>query len=538
MADAVTNGATQTSANMRLGDGVSIEPRSSSSSEISSSASLPNNNRNEPRKDNVTLPNSSTASPKDQVPAYSVYTRLQKGLLVGAAAWAASFSGLSSNSYFPAIPQIATDLGVSTELVNLSVTLYLVFQGISPSFWAPLSDQQGRRLVLLATFTVYFGACIGLALTEHYALLLVLRCLQSTGSACTIAVGAGIVGDIATRAERGGYMGIFSAGLLLSTAIGPVIGGVMSETVGWHAIFWFLTGYAGAFIVLVAIALPETLRRLVGNGSKPPIDAWRRCLAQSYWTPHVATSSVLKTEESFPARNSTKKQSSFRARDVFRPLLFLLRGDVTLCVLYLALHYTCWQMSITAMSSLFEDAYGLSELENGLTFLANGGGCILGSLAIGKLLDRDYGRVLAKSQAKNKAFHLARARLGTCWLFSLSQCAATIVFGWTIHYRVHIAVPIITTFITSAAATTIQTATNTFLIDLYPTESASVSATLNLARCLLGAAGTAVVQPMIKGVNVGWSMTILALLMAAANAMIILQIAQDPAAVGSENVQQ
>ena len=64
-------------------------------------------------------------------------------------------------------------------------------------------------------------------------------------------------------------MGIFQAGLLAPLAIGPVLGGIFAETLGWRSIFWFLTIYAAVFLLFLVILLPETLRSLVGNGSIP-----------------------------------------------------------------------------------------------------------------------------------------------------------------------------------------------------------------------------------------------------------------------------
>lgn len=78
-----------------------------------------------------------------------------------------------------------------------------------------IADVAGRRLTLIATFTVFLGACIGLALSQEYYQLVILRCLQSFGSASTIAIGSGMVGDVSTREQRGGYMGIFQTGSLL-----------------------------------------------------------------------------------------------------------------------------------------------------------------------------------------------------------------------------------------------------------------------------------------------------------------------------------
>lgn len=165
---------------------------------------------------------STTTSTTDE---YSTFTPTQKRLLVCIASIAATFSGAASNIYFPALPTIAKDLNVSITLINLTVTTYMIFQGLAPLIWAAVADVKGRRVAYLCTFCVFLGACIGLANTRNYATLLVLRCLQSTGSASTIAIGSGVIGDITTRAERGGYMGIFQAGLLVPVAVGPIIGG-------------------------------------------------------------------------------------------------------------------------------------------------------------------------------------------------------------------------------------------------------------------------------------------------------------------------
>ncbi len=147
-----------------------------------------------------------------------------------------------------------------------------MLQGIAPSFWGPVSDAKGRRVAYCLTFLVFLGACIGLAEARSFAALITLRCLQSAGSASTIAIGSGVIGDITTRAERGGLMGIFQAGLLVPVAVGPVIGGALAGSLGWRSIFWFLSIYCGAFLLLLILTLPETLRSVVGNGGQRPSD--------------------------------------------------------------------------------------------------------------------------------------------------------------------------------------------------------------------------------------------------------------------------
>ena len=139
-------------------------------------------------------------------------SRKQKWNLVILASLAGSFSPLSSNIYFPAVDSISAELGVSLSLVALTITIYMVVQGIAPSIFAVFSDSYGRRLTFTVSLAIYTAANIGLAFTPNYAALMALRGLQAAGSAATISISAGVIADIASPYERGGFMGT-NAGL-------------------------------------------------------------------------------------------------------------------------------------------------------------------------------------------------------------------------------------------------------------------------------------------------------------------------------------
>lgn len=131
------------------------------------------------------------------------------------------------------------------------MTVYLICQAVTPSFFGAASDSYGRRPVFLLTMTVYFGANVGLALmpTSAYWLLLFLRAVQSTGGSAVISIGAGAVADIAAPRERGKYMAIFTCGAMIGPAMGPFLGGLLAQTLGWRAIFWFLAIATGCVMV-------------------------------------------------------------------------------------------------------------------------------------------------------------------------------------------------------------------------------------------------------------------------------------------------
>lgn len=429
---------------------------------------------------------------------------------------------------------------MSTELVNLTVTSYLIFQGLAPSLWGPLSDVHGRRVAYLCTFAVFLAACVGLAEARSYAALLVLRCLQSTGSASTIAIGSGVIGDVTTRAERGGLMGVFQAGLLVPVAVGPVVGGALAgaSALGWRAIFWFLVAYSGAFLVVLTLLLPETLRSIVGNGSRTP----GRWIARF---PLGLYQRTTRTRQDGPGPEPAVQKK--RAVDITGPLRILFSRHAAPIIVFLAVHYAVWQMSITAMSTLLAENYGLGETQIGLTFIANGVGSIIGTLMTGKLLDIDYRRVKARhdtevdqatpsqssshpetsttsspgceapaTAAAARVFPLEKARLRLLPVLSLLQCGSILVFGWTMAHpeRVSLGVPVAFTFVTGFAAVAAQSAVSTYLVDVFASttsgggNAAAASASLNLARCLAAAGGTSFVMPLVRAVGAGWAFTV------------------------------
>ena len=467
------------------------------------------NRRAKPNTDDATVPpildstepvhRTVTESSSGTTIPYSAFRTWGKAVIVIMVSVAATFSAFSSNIYFPAIPSIALDLSVSAELINLTVTTYMIFQGLTPTIWGALADVFGRRVIYICTFVIYIGACIGLAETQQFYQLAILRCLQSTGSASTIAIGAGVLGDVTTREERGGYIGIYQAGLLVPLALGPILGGVLAETLGWRAIFWFLTIYAGVFLLVLVLVMPETLRILVGDGSIQPKGLSRYPL-QRLMQPRPRPQSTLAIPPSIsPAKPSVNLLGSFK---------ILIDKRVSICILFLTFYYTVWQMTIAAMSTLFKQTYDLDELQIGLTFIANGVGCMLGTIVTGKYLDVEYKRFKSGYTGPRHEFPLEKARLGSLWILALVECAATLVFGWTLDKGVHISVPIIATFFLGWAACSIQGIITTYTVDVFVSTGATATASLNLARCLVGAGGTAAILPIQQALGSGWAFTL------------------------------
>ena len=240
------------------------------------------------RGTNVSTQSENATDNRNLDEAYSIFQKADKQLIVSLVAIAGFFSPFSAGIFFPAIKSIPISLGVTIELMNLTVAMYLVVQGIVPSFFGELSENVGRRPIYLTVFIVCYIASIGLGIQHSYGALLALRMLQSAGSSGTIALAYGAIADIASPHERGGYVGMAHIGFNSANSLGPVIDGLLTSRVGWSSIFWFLAAFPGAVFIALLVLLPETSRKLVGNGriqatgiNKSLFDQFRRntCLS-------------------------------------------------------------------------------------------------------------------------------------------------------------------------------------------------------------------------------------------------------------------
>lgn len=121
------------------------------------------------------------------------------------------FLALNGLIYFPSLTLISSDLSVSLQSVQLTITSSLVVAGLIPAFTGDMADNLGRRPVYLVMFSLMICANLGIALLPNvngYIGLLVLRMLQSAGSSGMLGFAYGVIVDIAEVEERGGFVGI------------------------------------------------------------------------------------------------------------------------------------------------------------------------------------------------------------------------------------------------------------------------------------------------------------------------------------------
>jgi EmrB/QacA subfamily drug resistance transporter len=166
-----------------------------------------------------------------------------------------------------ALPRIITDLG-GNDLYTWAFTAYLLTSTISGPLYGKLSDLFGRRPIFLFGIGVFMTGSLLAGLSQEMWQLIGARGIQGLGSGALFPIALAVIGDLFAPSERGRYQGLFGAVFGLSVLIGPAIGGLTTDTIGWPWVF-FLNLPVGALVFAIVW---RSLPSYHPGGERPRID--------------------------------------------------------------------------------------------------------------------------------------------------------------------------------------------------------------------------------------------------------------------------
>ena len=165
---------------------------------------------------------------------------------------------LSTDMYLPALPEVQADFGVSTSLVQLTLTMMTLGMALGQILAGPLSDLVGRRRPLFVGMLVFIGATLGCVLAEDIYLFLFFRFCAGFAGASGIVIARAIARDVCEGAELTRFFAVLMMVNGFAPIIAPVIGGQILLFASWRATFVLLT-LVGVFLAGAALIYQETL---------------------------------------------------------------------------------------------------------------------------------------------------------------------------------------------------------------------------------------------------------------------------------------
>ena len=168
-----------------------------------------------------------------------------------------SFATVGSAFVAAAIPGMATAFGVSVSTAQWVITLFLAGYALGNLVWGPLSSSIGRRRMLIAgLFVEVTGTlfCLAAAYLGAFHLLLAARVVEGFGASIGFVATLVMIADSLSGDKARRTMGYVMTSFAIAPALSLLVGGVVTQHLGWIACFWGLLFY-GIFLLFLTPCL-------------------------------------------------------------------------------------------------------------------------------------------------------------------------------------------------------------------------------------------------------------------------------------------
>ncbi len=149
-----------------------------------------------------------------------------------------------------ALPAIGKNFNLDVITLGWVATAFILTAAVFLVPFGRLADIYGRKRIFLTGLTLFVIASVFCGLSTSGLMLISARSLQGLASAMIFGTSMAILTAVFPPQQRGKAIGIITASVYLGSSLGPVLGGIITQQLGWHGIFWF-----SAFLALMAFVM-------------------------------------------------------------------------------------------------------------------------------------------------------------------------------------------------------------------------------------------------------------------------------------------
>jgi EmrB/QacA subfamily drug resistance transporter len=182
----------------------------------------------------------------------------RKRLALAAAILGSSMAFIDGSVVNVALPAIQSELRASVAAMQWIVNAYLLFLGSLVLVGGSMGDKLGRRTVFIAGIGIFTLASAACGLAPNAGSLIAGRALQGIGAALFVPSSLAIIGAVFEDEERGRAIGTWAGVGAITSAAGPVAGGLLVDALSWRAIFFLNVPLAAVTIALAISSVPNS----------------------------------------------------------------------------------------------------------------------------------------------------------------------------------------------------------------------------------------------------------------------------------------
>lgn len=166
---------------------------------------------------------------------------------------------LATDMYLPAFGAMQQDLQISAGAISASLSIFLAGFAFAQLLWGPLSDNLGRKPVLLIGLALFALGCLGMLWVQNAVQLWSLRFIQAIGVCSAAVTWQALVIDRYREGKANRVFATIMPLVALSPALAPLVGAWLLNHMGWRAIFAVLLGIT-VILLLPTLLLKESAK--------------------------------------------------------------------------------------------------------------------------------------------------------------------------------------------------------------------------------------------------------------------------------------
>ncbi|ERF72093.1 hypothetical protein EPUS_09447 [Endocarpon pusillum Z07020] len=396
---------------------------------------------------------------------------------------------LASSIFSTAIFVTAEEFRVSSEIMILGVSLYVLGFSFGPLVWGPFSEAYGRTRPLFTGMAVFIILQIPVGVAQNLETIFICRFLAGVAGSSPLAIVAGIYVDFMEPVERGMATAVYAGAAFAGPAAGPIIGSFITQShLGWRWMAWITMIMAALFTFLAWITTPETF--------EPTLLKWkaeRLRHERKDWSLHAKSEEQKLDMRALLTKYLTKPMYMI----VLEPILIVMTVYISICYGILYLTFEAYPLS-------FEFERSWSPTLASLPFIGLFIGVLLACIILAVDSKIRYGKHLSQTKKLNPEDRVPPMIVG-----SFVLPAGLFLFAWTSDPSTPWPSQVVAGIPIGCGIILVFVGGITYIVDVYLLNAASAVAINTFIRSAIAAGFPMFATYMYRGLVVDWATSVL-----------------------------